>query len=428
MLVESDYDSWKIRIHRYIRGKPNGKLIWKSIQNGPTPHPMVTDPPPTNSTVMPAPRKKLDSEFNDEENKLEMADTQAEIILSQEHDHTQPRPYVRIYTHLKAYEGLMPNKYLDLETGAVYNYCYPWPMLLTPHLHLFFHHPHLPSPQLTCSESPNDALMATYSIANLLSRFQKQFRSQPTTSSGLPQTQGLMSTVHMVTLLLEPIQRKAPVMLVIQGLRRQEKALTYNKHVSRPPIMKDGHMTQTWMRGLNAAVAFMANWSFPKCNQHQVYEHEKDDEKPGHVRPANGFYEKLNALMFFPTNCRSETANWLPANERASQTSNPNSPVTPFVHKSRPPSQVLSSLRQVNAAFHQFEDIIKERTTKKPDYVSEWCFDYAKQFVEQQLIFDELERNTGSIVLTSDSVVPPRFELSCEDPVELASIGNTLQS
>ncbi|GJT07649.1 hypothetical protein Tco_0842111 [Tanacetum coccineum] len=83
MLVESDYDSWKIRIHRYIRGKPNGKLIWKSIQNGPTPHPMITDPPPTDSTVVPAPRKKLDSEFSEEENKLEMADTQAEIILSQ---------------------------------------------------------------------------------------------------------------------------------------------------------------------------------------------------------------------------------------------------------------------------------------------------------------------------------------------------------
>ncbi|GJU83806.1 hypothetical protein Tco_1291352 [Tanacetum coccineum] len=83
MLVESDYDSWKIRIHRYIRGKPNGKLIWNSIQNGPTPHPMITDPPPTGSTIVPAPRKKLDSEFNDEENKLEMADTQAEIILSQ---------------------------------------------------------------------------------------------------------------------------------------------------------------------------------------------------------------------------------------------------------------------------------------------------------------------------------------------------------
>ncbi|GJW82019.1 hypothetical protein Tco_0145994 [Tanacetum coccineum] len=67
----------------YIRGKPNGKLIWKSIQNGPTPHPMITDPPPTDSAAVPAPREKLDSEFSKEENKLEMADTQAEIILSQ---------------------------------------------------------------------------------------------------------------------------------------------------------------------------------------------------------------------------------------------------------------------------------------------------------------------------------------------------------
>ncbi|GJT07988.1 retrovirus-related pol polyprotein from transposon TNT 1-94 [Tanacetum coccineum] len=54
MLVESrPTDSWKIVIHRYIRGKPNGKLIWKSIQNGPTPHPMITDPPPTGSTIVP---------------------------------------------------------------------------------------------------------------------------------------------------------------------------------------------------------------------------------------------------------------------------------------------------------------------------------------------------------------------------------------
>ncbi|GJS13787.1 hypothetical protein Tco_0539909 [Tanacetum coccineum] len=44
---------------------------------------MITDPPPTDSTIVPAPRKKLDSEFSEEENKLEMADTQAEIILSQ---------------------------------------------------------------------------------------------------------------------------------------------------------------------------------------------------------------------------------------------------------------------------------------------------------------------------------------------------------
>ncbi|GJW22156.1 hypothetical protein Tco_0032778 [Tanacetum coccineum] len=65
---------------------------------------------------------------------------------------------------------------------------------------------------------------------------------------------------------------------------------------------------------------------------------KKMSEKPGHVRPANGFYEKLNALMFVPQQELSrEQAYWLPANERASQTSNTDSPVTPFVHKSRPP-------------------------------------------------------------------------------------------
>ncbi|GJT84957.1 retrovirus-related pol polyprotein from transposon TNT 1-94 [Tanacetum coccineum] len=128
-------------------------------------------------------------------------------------------------------------------------------------------------------------------------------------------------------------------------------------------------------------------WDSEEVLVHQVVSMKKMNEKPGHVRPANGFYEKLNALMFVPQQELSrEQAYWLPANERASQTSNPNSPVTPFIHKSRPPSQVLASLQKVNAVFPQLEGIIKERTTQKPDYVSEWCYDYAKQFVEQQLV------------------------------------------
>ncbi|GJR26865.1 hypothetical protein Tco_1103097 [Tanacetum coccineum] len=83
MLVESDYDSWKIRIHRYIRGKPLCKLIWNSIQNCPSPHPMVTDDPTEGQTGVNMPRMKLDSEFTPEETNRENADTQAEIILIQ---------------------------------------------------------------------------------------------------------------------------------------------------------------------------------------------------------------------------------------------------------------------------------------------------------------------------------------------------------
>ncbi|GJZ70675.1 hypothetical protein Tco_0634526 [Tanacetum coccineum] len=203
---------------------------------------------------------------------------------------------------------------------------------------------------------------------------------------------------------------------------------------------------------------------------------KKMNEKPGHVRPENGFYEKLNALKFVPQQELSrEQAYWLPANEIASNASNPATPVTPFVHNRPPPSQVLFHLQKVNAVFHQLEGIINERTTQKPLYVSEWCFDYAKQFVEQQLvpfydhfkkhiesanetifkevkeyeqIFDDLdaeyercvldnknltiekknllikndcliaeclEKDICSIVLTSDIVVPPSSNCLCED-------------
>ncbi|GJT38386.1 hypothetical protein Tco_0938251 [Tanacetum coccineum] len=109
-------------------------------------------------------------------------------------------------------------------------------------------------------------------------------------------------------------------------------------------------------------------WDSEEVLVHQVVSMKKMNEKPGHVRPENGFYEKLNALKFVPQKELSgDQAYWLSANEIASQASKPATP--PFVHKSRPPSQVLASLRNVNAVFPQFEGIIKERTTQKPDYL-----------------------------------------------------------
>ncbi|GJV78411.1 hypothetical protein Tco_1509995 [Tanacetum coccineum] len=72
-------------------------------------------------------------------------------------------------------------------------------------------------------------------------------------------------------------------------------------------------------------------WDSEEVLVQQVVSMKKMSEKPGHVRPANGFYDKLNALKFVPQQELSrEQAYWLPANERASQTSNPNRPVTPY--------------------------------------------------------------------------------------------------
>ncbi|GJS98406.1 retrovirus-related pol polyprotein from transposon TNT 1-94 [Tanacetum coccineum] len=109
--------------------------------------------------------------------------------------------------------------------------------------------------------------------------------------------------------------------------------------------------------------------------------------KPGHVRPASGFYEKLNAMMFVPQKELSrEQVYWLPANEIASQASTPSTPVTPYVPKSPPPSQVLATLHNIKAVFPQFDAIIKERTTVKPLYVSLPCYEYAKEFALQQVV------------------------------------------
>ncbi|GJT08128.1 hypothetical protein Tco_0842590 [Tanacetum coccineum] len=83
MLVESDYESWKIRIERYIRGKPLGKLIWRSIQNGPTPHPQITVTEGQGDAAVQVTRDKRDEEFTEIENKKELADIQATNILSQ---------------------------------------------------------------------------------------------------------------------------------------------------------------------------------------------------------------------------------------------------------------------------------------------------------------------------------------------------------
>nr|GEY54057.1 hypothetical protein [Tanacetum cinerariifolium] len=83
MLVESDYESWKIRIERYIHGKPLGKLIWRSILNGPTQHPQITVTEGQGAVALQVIRDKTDEEFTKIKNNRELADIQATNILSQ---------------------------------------------------------------------------------------------------------------------------------------------------------------------------------------------------------------------------------------------------------------------------------------------------------------------------------------------------------
>ncbi|GJR14604.1 hypothetical protein Tco_0797256 [Tanacetum coccineum] len=168
--------------------------------------------------------------------------------------------------------------------------------------------------------------------------------------------------------------------------------------------------------------------------------------KPGHVRPASGFYEKLNAMMFVPQKELSrEQVYWLPANEIASQASTPSTPVTPYVPKSPPPSQVLATLHNIKAfALQQvvpFLDYFKKHVQTADDTIVkevaefkeihyaledeyERCvLEYKNLIIEKKhllikndsLIAECLERDICSIVLYSDVAVTPSSNCSCDN-------------
>ncbi|GJY21540.1 hypothetical protein Tco_0394106 [Tanacetum coccineum] len=122
----------------------------------------------------------------------------------------------------------------------------------------------------------------------------------------------------------------------------------------------------------------------------------KMSQKPGHVKPID--YAKLNALydQFVPQKELSrEQAYWLSATNIASLTSDPPKPVTPFVRTSPAKSQVQDQLWYLKAEFSQFDEIIKERTTPRTNYLQ--------------------AKNLLLIVLASVNVVPPISDCMCAE-------------
>ncbi|GJR48622.1 retrovirus-related pol polyprotein from transposon TNT 1-94 [Tanacetum coccineum] len=210
MLVESDNESWRIRIERYIRRKPLGEAI---VQ--------VT-------------RDKRDEEFTEIENNKELADIQATNIISQwlprhifntkyvtnvkNNKDISATTYVKLYTYLKSYEphAMKTLKKQEQSTSIVDPLAY---LAQTTHYHAPTQTTTPPPPQygpLTSStlqqvpQSSNDAMLATMNqIVNLLSGFQKQF---PPTNNQLRTSSNSRShaTVHDGQIITETVQRRAP--------------------------------------------------------------------------------------------------------------------------------------------------------------------------------------------------------------------------
>ncbi|GJT09856.1 hypothetical protein Tco_0856898 [Tanacetum coccineum] len=447
----------RLKLARYIRGKPNGKLIWKTIQNGPTPHPMVTYPPPTGSTIVPAPRKNLDSEFNEEKTsskwlilKTTYARSGKELTTREgrfclyEHGIFSTTPYGQIYTHLKP-TSLMPKTTLK-DTEQSTSIVDPWPMLLIPNICTALHHPQLLVPNLLLSlrmtyDGHYDLRLLIFLSGVSKSSFHTNNRR---TSSNSRDSCYVLIGKDMFARQLKKTKRRGLSVLQDKALRWSLKRKGCDAYDS------------TWMKP-NAAVAFMANLSSTSATNNPVNEvHSNDNQIFDNVDYQ--LSQEMHQEEHLDSDAETEIDdNTIPYHQYLLDTEAQNVPT------------------EVNAVFHQFEGIIKERTTQKPDYVSEWCYDYAKQFVEQQLvpfyehfkkhiqsanetifrevkeyeqIFDDLdaeyercvldnknltiekknllikndcliaeclEKDICSIVLTFDIVVPPSSNCLCED-------------
>ncbi|GJU35611.1 hypothetical protein Tco_1183965 [Tanacetum coccineum] len=84
MLNKDNYVSWSSRLLRYAKSKPNGKLIYKSIMNGPYVRRMILEPgdPDREVPVAETFHEQTDDELTEKEVKQMEADDQAiQIIL-----------------------------------------------------------------------------------------------------------------------------------------------------------------------------------------------------------------------------------------------------------------------------------------------------------------------------------------------------------
>ncbi|GKB52000.1 hypothetical protein Tco_0902753 [Tanacetum coccineum] len=145
-------------------------------------------------------------------------------------------PYVQIYTHLKAYEPHAKKTLKKQEQST--SIVDPLAYVASNHFcTLFFHHPQL--------------LVSTHQ----------------TSCSGLSSNSKTHATVHDGQIVTEPIQRKAPGNVGNTGVRGK-KVICYNCR---------GDLT--CLRGPNAAIAFMANLSSTSAANSQVNEVHSNDNQ-----------------------------------------------------------------------------------------------------------------------------------------------------
>ncbi|GJV70555.1 hypothetical protein Tco_1490550 [Tanacetum coccineum] len=300
---------------QYIHGKPNSSRYGNLFRMDQHRHPIIISLILLSLILcVPAPRKKLDSEPQKRENKYEMADTQLKSILSQgsypDHIFNQPN-------QTSTARGDLDN--VEMAHGKVQ---------LVNDIRLR---------QLTIPTSSDNTKIVNNPVRlSWVSTTNNQLRLSSTKDS---------CYVHDGHIVTEPVQRKAP--------SQSEDA---PRRTFRPPMQNLRLMT------MNDSI--LSIFLTPKSKMFPTEKPKKataDLHKDilGTRNPGLGYMAKRAQpvlydadTLFHPTHHPKELsgdqAYWLSANEIASQASKSATPGTPFVRKSRPPSQVLASRTSKN--------------------------------------------------------------------------------
>ncbi|GJY55877.1 hypothetical protein Tco_0454992 [Tanacetum coccineum] len=181
-----------------------------------------------------APRKKLDSEFSEEENKLEMADTQAEIILSQ----GLPRHIFNNLNQTSTAKEIWDNVEMLMQ-GSDYS---------------------------AQHSNSSDEHQVCQQPSGLLGKvvLQSSFHP-PTTTPDFPPTQ-VRNYGHDGHIVTEPVQRKLP------GNKWENRYIEARRVNVTTEEYKDMLAMQYVDEGPNVAVAFMANLSSTSATNNPVNE------------------------------------------------------------------------------------------------------------------------------------------------------------
>ncbi|GJW25416.1 hypothetical protein Tco_0039227 [Tanacetum coccineum] len=246
-------------------------------------------------------------------------------------------PYFQITTHLKAY-GASCQKDSQENRSSLQSIVDPLAMC---------------SPNLTCSFISPQLL-----VLNLLLSLECALLAPLTQIANLLRVTKAVSPTNNQLGLLQHNGTHVRCMMVRLLLNQFREATWEEGHVARPYV--DCTRT-TWEEGPPAAVAFMAI-VIPLVNPQSVnaQEHCRLDTT-GKLDLGTTKLDRPSLVI--QKDLSGDQAYWLSANEIASQASKSATPATPFVRKSRPPSQVLASLRNVNAVFPQFEAKLSGKPT-----------------------------------------------------------------